>query len=291
MNGHGPRSWQSIDWREHQRWVVIEGRPVNTIEIGRGPAILFVHGLSGCWANWLEQMAAFADSHRLIAVDLPGFGHSPGDAGETSMPVYARLLDLLLTELGIESAAVVGNSMGGLIAAELAAGYPDRVEHLVLVSPAGLSTYSNRITSRGLPIVRRLERVLALGASWAAANSDSITRRPRMRELALKGIVAHPSRLNGALAAEQVRGAGTDGFLSALESIVEFDLRERLPLIACPTLIAWGEKDRLIPVRDARLFAELIPGARKVYYPDTGHVAMLERPREFNPLLAEFLAT
>jgi pimeloyl-ACP methyl ester carboxylesterase len=291
MNGDGPRSWQSIDWREHQHWVVIEGRPVNTIEIGQGPAILFVHGLSGCWANWLEQMAAFADSHRLIAVDLPGFGHSPGDAGETSMPGYARLLDLLLTQLGVESATVVGNSMGGLIAAELAAGRPDRVERLVLVSPAGLSTYANRITNRGLPIVRSLERVLALGASWAAANSDAITRRPRMRELALKGVVAHPSRLNGALAAEQVRGAGTDGFLSALESIVEFDLRERLPLIACPTLIVWGEKDRLIPVRDAHIFAELIRGARKVLYPDTGHVAMLERPQDFNPLLAEFLAS
>ena len=290
MNGSGPRSWQSVDWREHQRWMVIHGRPINLIDLGEGPAILFVHGLSGCWANWLEQMAVFASSHRVLAVDLPGFGHSPGHAGDSSMPGYARLLAELLSELRIDTATVVGNSMGGLIAAELAASSPERVGHLVLVSPAGLSTYANRLTSHGLPLVRRLERMLALGASWAAANSDAITRRPRMRELALKGVVAHPGRLSAALAAEQVRGAGTDGFLSALESVVEYDLRGRLPLIACPTLIVWGEKDRLIPVRDAQLFAELIPGSRKVLYPDTGHVSMLERPEEFNALLADFLS-
>jgi pimeloyl-ACP methyl ester carboxylesterase len=287
-NGSGPRSWQSIDWREHQRWVVVGGRPINLIDLGTGPAILFVHGLSGCWANWLEQLSTFAGSHRVVAVDLPGFGHSPGDAGDTSMPGYAGLLDGLLAQLGIDSALVVGNSMGGLIGAELTASYPARVRRLVLVSPAGISTYANRLVGHGLPLVRSLQRVLALGAAWSAANSDSITRRPRMRELALKGVVAHPSRLSAALAAEQVRGAGTDGFLGALESIFEFDLSQRLPLISCPTLIVWGEKDRLINVSDAQRFADLIPGSRKVLYPDTGHMSMLERPEEFNALLAGF---
>lgn len=288
-NGAGPRSWQTIDWREHQRWLLVEGQPINTIDVGQGPPILFVHGLSGCWANWLEQMAVFADHHRVLAVDLPGFGHSPGRAGESSMPGYAQLLEELLSGLGIESATVVGNSMGGLIGAVLAASYPQRVERLVLVSPAGLSTYANRLAGRGLPIVRSLERVLALGAAWTAANSDAITRRPRGRELALKGVIAHPGRLSAALAAEQVRGAGTDGFLGALESIIEYDLRERLPAIKCPTLIVWGQKDRLIAVGGADRFAELIPGARKAVYPDTGHMAMLERPEEFNALLAGFM--
>ena len=289
-NGAGPRSWQSVDWRSHQRWVTLSGRPTNLIDLGQGPAILFIHGLSGCWANWLEQMAVFADSHRVLAIDLPGFGHSPGDAGDTSMPGYARLCDELLAQLGIDSAVIVGNSMGGLIGAELAAAYPQRVKQLVLISPAGISTYANRLVGRGLPLMRSFQRVIALGAAWTAANSDTITRRPRMRELALKGVIAHPNRLSGALAAEQVRGAGTDGFLGALESIFEYDLSERLPLISCPTLVVWGQKDRLISVRDADRFATLIPGARKVLYPDTGHMSMLERPEEFNSLLADFIA-
>src|ERR1700753_1938607 len=111
-----------------------------------------------------------------------------------------------------------------------------------------------------------------------------------MRELALKGVVAHPSRLPAPLAAEQIRGAGTDGFMGALEAILEFDLADRLPLGKCPSLVVWGTKDRLITVRDADRFAELIPGARKVVYEDTGHMAMLEQPARFNPLLREFLA-
>ena len=293
QNGSSPPdagSWRSVDWRSHQQWVTVEGRAVNTIQLGAGPPLVFVHGLSGSWPNWLEQMAVFAPERRVLALDLPGFGHSPGDAGEISMPGYARLLDALLGQLGLDRAAVVGNSMGGLIAAELAASFPERVERLVLVSPAGLSTFANRLTTRAMPVVRRLEQVLALGAAWTASNSDSIATRPRMRELALKGVVAHPSRLPAPLAAEQIRGAGTDGFMGALEAILEFDLADRLPLVKCPSLVVWGTKDRLITVRDADRFAELIPGARKVVYEDTGHMAMLEQPERFNPLLREFLA-
>lgn len=282
--------WRSVDWREHQRWEVVEGHALNTIQLGSGPAILFVHGLSGCWPNWLEQLAVFAPEHRVIALDLPGFGHSPGRAGEISMAGYARLLDALLAQLGIERATFVGNSMGGLIAAEAAAAHPARVERLVLVSPAGVSTYRNRLTVRAMPAIRRLQQVLALGAQWTASHSDALAGRPRLRELVLQGVVAHPGRLPGPLAAEQLRGAGTEGFLEALEEITEFDLRPRLPLISCPTLVVWGTRDRLVSVRDAAVFAEQIPGARKVIYEDTGHMSMLERPDEFNALLRGFLA-
>jgi pimeloyl-ACP methyl ester carboxylesterase len=269
--------------------VTVEGRQLNTIQLGEGPAILFIHGLSGCWGNWLEQLCPFAVSNRLIAVDLPGFGHSPGSGGEISMEGYAEMMAGLLTVLGIARATVIGNSMGGLIAAEMTASHPDMVERLVLISAAGMSTYRGRLTRRTMPAVRRVDRLLALGAAWASANSDSITRRPHLRELALKGVVRHPGRLTPQLAAEQVRGAGTDGFLAALEAILDYDVRDRLPLISCPTLIVWGSNDRLISVRDAERFAKGIKGSRRVIYADTGHMAMLERPRQFNRLLREFL--
>ncbi|HYM55561.1 MAG TPA: alpha/beta hydrolase, partial [Solirubrobacteraceae bacterium] len=91
------------------------------------------------------------------------------------------------------------------------------------------------------------------------------------------------------LAAEQIRGAGTPGFMQALQAVLEYDVRDRLPEIACPTLIVWGDRDRLITVRDADLFAQLIPDSRKVVFADTGHMAMLERPAAFNALLEDFL--
>ena len=99
----------------------------------------------------------------------------------------------------------------------------------------------------------------------------------------------HPSRLPAALAAEQLRGAGKPGFMQALQAVLDYDIRERLPEIACPTLIVWGDGDRLINVGDADVFAELIPDSRKVIFENTGHMAMIERPAAFNALLKEFL--
>src|SRR6478672_10595689 len=86
----GRARWLDIDWRDHQRWVIVGGRPVNTIDLGTGPALLFVHGLSGSWPNWLEQLPVFAGERRVIALDLPGFGHSPMPRAEISMSGYAR---------------------------------------------------------------------------------------------------------------------------------------------------------------------------------------------------------
>jgi pimeloyl-ACP methyl ester carboxylesterase len=274
---------------------MVEDRPVNVIELGAERAqgeqtLVFVHGLSGSWPNWLEQLPVFAAEHRVIALDLPGFGHSPMPAEDISISGYARLLDHLFDQLEIDAAAVVGNSMGGFIGAELAIAFPQRVERLVLVSAAGLSTYNEPRTVRAMPTLRRLERITAAGAAWVASKSDAVALRPRLRQAALNVVMAHPSRLPAPLAAEQIRGAGTPGFMQGLEAVIDYDVSKRLPEIACPTLIVWGERDRLISVRDADIFEELIPNARKVILPDTGHMAMLERPAQFNTLLEDFLS-
>jgi pimeloyl-ACP methyl ester carboxylesterase len=290
---YGPQGrspWLDVDWRKHQRWVILDGQPVNVIELGSGPPLVFVHGLSGSWPNWLEQLPTFAAKHRVITLDLPGFGHSPMPAEQISISSYARLLDRLFDTLGIDAAAVVGNSMGGFIGAELAIAFPQRVERLVLISAAGISTFENRGAVRAVPVLRRAERVLTAYTAWMASKSDTVARRPRLRDATLNVVTRHPSRLPAALAAEQLRGSGKPGFMQALEANLNYDFRERLPEIACPTLIVWGEKDRLITVRDASVFAEEIPDSRVVVYKDTGHMAMIERPVAFNALLEEFLS-
>ncbi len=316
----GRPPWLEVDWREHQRWVCVEGQPVNTIDMGEGPPIVFVHGLTGSWPNWLEQLPVFAarasargsnaqgseissalptfdrpagsaiGGHRVVAMDLPGFGSSPMPREPITIPLYAHLLDGLLDELGIDAAAVVGHSMGGFVSTELAIAFPARVERLVLVSAAGLSTYMSPYTTRALSISRRFERILRTLTSWGALNADVLARRPRLREAIFGDLTRHPRRLKAPLAAELVRGGGgKPGFTEALEALSTYSLRDRLPEIACPTLIVWGENDHLVPVRDADVYAELIPGSRKVVFPDTGHIPQVERPDAFNALLAEFL--
>ena len=279
-----------VDWRAHQRWVVVHGTPVNVIELGEGPALLFVHGLSGSWPNWLEQLPVFAPNHRVIAVDLPGFGHSPLPPNPISINGYAELLDALLEQLGVDAAAVVGNSMGGFIAAELAIHHPRRVERLALISPAGVSTYDNPLVLRYLKALGRIGRLVAGLTGWVASHSETLVRRPGLRNVFFGPVVRHPSRLPGPLVAEQLRGSGKPGFIPALQAIADYDLRPHLERIACPTLIVWGDHDQVVSRRDLEVFGEQIPGARQVLYEDTGHVVQLERPAEVNALLAEFLA-
>jgi 4,5:9,10-diseco-3-hydroxy-5,9,17-trioxoandrosta-1(10),2-diene-4-oate hydrolase len=285
----GRSPWFDVDWRSHQRWLEIGGRRVNVIELGSGPPVVFVHGLSGSWQNWLEQLPVFARDHRVVAFDLPGFGASEMPDWQISISGYGRWMDALYDALGIDVAAVVGNSMGGFISAELAIAYPARVERLVLVSAAGLTVEHQR-HDRTLTVLRTLDRRLAAYAGWLGTRSDTLARRPRARRM-IFGLVAHrPDLLPGPLVAEQIRGSGKPGFVPALDALTSYPIRDRLPEIACPTLIVWGTKDWLVPVRDADEFARLIPNARKVVWPKTGHMAMLERPAAFNRLLAAFLA-
>jgi pimeloyl-ACP methyl ester carboxylesterase len=294
--GYGPApgrsAWMEVDWREHQRWVRAAGTWVDVIDLGSGGAelpIVFVHGLSGSWQNWLEQLPHFGRSRRVVAFDLPGFGASEMPAEKITIPGYGRLVDALLDELGIEAAVLVGNSMGGFIAAEVAIQYPARVERLVLVSAAGLTIEYQR-RERALAALHRFERALRLWSGWLGSQADWLTRRPRARRLMMGFVARRPDRLPAPLIAEQIRGSGTPGFVDALDALTDYPIRDRLAKIACPTLIVWGREDRLVPVRDADLFEQLIPDARKVVWGDTGHVAMLERPLAFNRLLDAFLA-
>jgi pimeloyl-ACP methyl ester carboxylesterase len=264
------------------------GIPINTIELGQGPPLVFVHGLLGSWTNWVEQLPVFAAEHRVIAMDLPGFGHSPMPPEQISISGYARVLERLLDALDVDAAAVVGNSMGGFVSAELAIAFPQRVERLALVSPAGVIVSSRPYSTRGSKL-RRAAIVLSSGAAWASANAELVARRQRLRKTALGNLVRHPGLLPPALASELIRGAAAPGFFDALDANLSYDLRERLAEIVCPTLIVWGENDRIIPVRDADTFEQLIPQARKVVLRDTGHLGMLERPATFNALLREFL--
>jgi pimeloyl-ACP methyl ester carboxylesterase len=285
----GRSAWLDIDWRQHLRSATVHDARVNYVDVGEGPPVVFIHGLAGCWQNWLENIPHFARSHRVIAVDLSGFGHSELPQEEISIPGYGRFLDSFLGLIGIEHAALVGNSMGGFIAAETAISHPSRVEKLVLVSAAGGPALRERnevIEAR----IMRGSRLLAPIAAATIARREHLVRRPRLRRLLLLKIARFPERLSPELCYEVASGAGKPGFLDALSAILQYDFADRIPDIACPTLIVWGRNDEIVPVEDAYEYERLIPGAHKVIFEETGHVPMCERPGRFNAVLEEFLA-
>jgi pimeloyl-ACP methyl ester carboxylesterase len=225
-------------------------------------------------------------SHRVIAPDLPGFGESPMPRETISIKGYARIVDGLLEALGVSSAVVVGNSMGGFVSAELAIAFTERVERLALVSAAGLSIeYARR---EPLLVGARL---WAGTATRAGARGRSVITRPRRRRLGLQTIVRYPERLSPELTFELTRGAGTPGFVPALDALLSYGFRDQLARIEVPTLVVWGRNDMLVPRGDARDYVRLIgANARREMFEDTGHLSMVERPSRFNRLLAAFAA-
>ena len=255
-------------------------------EQGEHRPVVFIHGLSGQWQNWLENIPRFAESRRVVAMDLPGFGLSEEPTEKISIELYGRVVAQLCERLDLAPAVVVGNSMGGFVAAELAITHPEVVERLMLLSSAGVS----QMDVAKQPVLAA-GKVAGLLATSNVAQMRMSARRPKLRHWIMSLVCRHPSRIKPDLMFEGLmKGANKPGFEAALRACLDYDFRERLPDIGCPTMVVWGEKDMIIPVRDADKFVSLIEGARKVIFEDTGHVPMLERPKTFNRCLEEFLS-
>jgi len=189
--GNPDPEWLEVDWREHLHRIVLPGAEVNYAEIGEGEPILFVHGLAGCWQNWLENLPHFGRTHRAIALDLPGFGESPMPSWSIDMPAYGRLIHDFCEKLGIDRvAALVGNSMGGFVSTEAVIERPSRFERLVLVSAAGIS-FAEKQGRRDAALTALFEATIPHLAgprrTWLA--------RPRGRQVAFANIFNYPNRV------------------------------------------------------------------------------------------------
>jgi pimeloyl-ACP methyl ester carboxylesterase len=290
-------SWMDVDWPALQRPVELLGRSVNVLDTpptssagtgngGDGPPLLWIHGWSANWQSWLLTIPYFMREHRCIALDLPGFGASDMPSTPISIQGYAKTVDALCRALGVDRVAVVGNSMGGFVGAELALTFPTRVERLVLVSAAGLSQEHLRRE----PLVA-IARMLAVGHPYASRYERVFASRRRLRRLVMQLVLRYPERLSPALAHELILSSGKPGFVPALDALMSYSFRDRLSEIEIPVLIVWGRNDMLVPVEDAQEYEDLIgANARAVIFEDTGHVPMIERPSRFNALVSEFLA-
>lgn len=286
--GSPDSEWLRVDWREHLRTADIEGARTNYVELGSGqPTLLFVHGLSGSWQNWLENLPHFSRSHRVVALDLPGFGDSPLPPWEISIEAYGRFLIDFCDAIGVADCVVVGNSMGGFVAAEAAARNPGRFEKLVLVSAAGIS----HARMRKAP-VEAFARVAAAAAPIGLRWQERALLRPRLRDATFQQLVRWPMALRKELLWEQFHhGAGKPGLLPAVQGLVGYDFRDELEQVDIPVLIVWGRNDRIVPAADALEYADHLRHSKTVIFGDTGHLPQLERPVRFNRLLEGFLSS
>ncbi len=259
---------------------------------GSGPAVLLLHGIGDSSESWVPVMADLARHHTVVAPDLLGHGGSDKPRADYSVAAYANGMRDLLTVLGIESATVVGHSLGGGVAAQLAYQYPERCERLVLVASGGAG---RDVT----PILRLaaapLAEVFLAPARWPGARP---LVRAALRALALaNNDLAHDRRHVDRVLASLPDGEAQVAFTRTLRSVVDWrgqvvTLLDRCYLTeAVPTLIVWGDRDGVIPVAHAYRAHEAMPGSRLEVFPGAGHFPHHADHDRFVDVLREFVGT
>lgn len=257
-------------------FVELQGMQVHLRDQGRRDdplPLILIHGTSASLHTWEAWVELLQSERRLISMDLPGFGLTgPDPHGDYRIERYVSFIDALLSELELEQAVLVGNSLGGWIAWEYALAQPQRVHSLILIDAAGYGSLPKRI-----PIGFRLAR-----NGWMRPVLEQLLPRFLVRD-SVRQVYGDPAKVSDALVdryfelslREGNRGALFDRFAQGLGNP---DNAARVAAISQPTLILWGERDQLIPLGDARRFAADIEQAELVVLHGLGHVPHEEDP-------------
>lgn len=270
---------------------------------GRGTPLLFIHGLgSSGYMEWRFNLEFAAARHRVYAPDLPGFGRTEKPRARYGVPYFTRFIDRYMEDRGLRSAAVVGASLGGRIALELALKHPARVRKLVLVNALGLGR-PNLQLSYGLVTLPRVGEAIMKFASDALLWAP----QPMIRRVAARYTGARKGKLEQTMDDDYFAnlrelyaavGYG-DAYLATVRSLVtlkalmasDHDLSKRLGEIKVPVQLIWGANDPLFPVAHAARAHALIAHSRLAVLEGAGHTPQAERPEEFNRVLDHFLST
>ena len=244
------------------------------------PAVILLHGFGSSLHTWEAWSTDLEADHRVIRFDLPGCGLSPPDptgdyTDDRSMAVLIALMD----QLGVARASIVGNSMGGRIAWTFAAAHPERVHRLVLVSPDGFA-------SPGFAYGRAPDVPIAVKAM------RYVLPKPLMK-MSLAPAYADPKVMTDDLATryyDLMRAPGVrNAMIERMKQSVRDDPVSRLHTIQAPTLLLWGEQDRMIPFTNAADYVKAIPHATLAPLPGVGHLPQEEAPGRSLEILRKFL--
>jgi len=274
-----------------ERTAMLNGHEFSYLDSGDGPALLFIHGLTGSQRNWAHLIDALNHDHRVLAPDLFGHGASAKVMGDYSLGAHAATLRDLLDLLGINRVTLVGHSFGGGVAMQFCYLFPERVERLVLVSSGGL----------GRDVSPLLRAATLYGAEWVLPLIASNWMRGRVeaagRILTRTGWRARPEVTEAwrgftSLADAETRRA----FLATTRGVIDpggqtVTAYDHLPMtIEIPTLVVWGTRDRMIPALHATTAHEAIAGSRVVLFEGAGHFPHLDEPERFAEVLRDFMA-
>jgi len=278
-----PGAWLASSGLE-PRFETVDGHRLRYVRVGTGPPVVLVHGFASSVYTWKDVLPALSVDHDVVALDLPGFGASDRPAGLSFDELPAAVLGLM-DRLGIERAALVGNSMGGGVVAVVAGEQPARVSALVLIDAAGFD-----LEPEDQPGMVRL-MMSPLGTVLGDLPGQRLAVEATLSQVFHDDVLVTDERV-----AEYLDGVSRPGTFEAMRSLglslgdQTAVVEEALPRIEAPTLVVWGAEDRWIPLKDADLFTAAIPSARKVVFDHCGHMPQEEMPAKVADLLREFLA-
>ncbi|HTI22732.1 MAG TPA: alpha/beta hydrolase [Kutzneria sp.] len=298
-----PAPWTFAEPWGAKGWITDIDGPVHWIDFGGegdGPPIVFVHGLGGSHLNWALIGSALADGRRAVALDLRGFGLTPGSPRSTTIRSNVRLLDAFIQEVVGGPAVLVGNSMGGVISVLQTHNNPSSVAGLVLVDPA-LPPVSTRPDLRvaGMFATYLLP---GLGELYMRLAQSRLPARQQVRRM--HGLVfADPRRVDPKLEEasialveqrRQIRGK-EESFLGATRSLMRFlarpdRYRDIMAGLTKPVLLISGDADRLVPIAAARRVAAANPKWDTVFMAGVGHTPQLETPAAVIDAVTTWLA-
>ncbi|MFM8319487.1 MAG: alpha/beta fold hydrolase [Chloroflexota bacterium] len=239
-------------------------------------AVVLLHGLGASGISWQYQLPMLqACGFRALAPDLPGFGRSPYRRGSPRLPAMSQAVCALLDQLKLERVALVGISMGGCVALQLALDHPARVERLALINTfARLGVFH----LANLPYyLTRLALIYSLGLERQA---KTVARRvfPKPGQEALRvGLIA------------QILEADPAAYRATMTALARFNVERRLGEIRVPTLVVSGEEDTTVAQEAQQRLANGIHGAQHIDVPNAGHGVTAEQPEALNHILADFL--
>jgi 2-hydroxy-6-oxonona-2,4-dienedioate hydrolase len=271
-----PTTAQTPPRTPQSKFATVFGAKINYLEAGVGPTVILIHGLADDTEVWKESVAPLATRNRVIVIDQIGFGRSDKPLISYRTATFVDYFAGFMDELKISKATLVGNSLGGWVAAAYAAKYPQRVEKLVLVGAAG---YADVVKLLPMPIdALRFSSREAMRPLLAAAFHDQK--------------LAGDENINFLMAQRVANGDGhTIGqFVDSMKRGEDF-LDGRLSKLQMPTLIIWGRSDRLTPLQLGERFHREIKGSKLEIIDQCGHMPQQECPQSFNALLTRFLAT
>jgi pimeloyl-ACP methyl ester carboxylesterase len=258
---------------------------------GQGPALVLIHGIGDSSATWADVIPDLARTHTVLAPDLLGHGASDKPRADYSVAAYANGLRDLLTTLGIESATLVGHSLGGGVAMQFAYQFPERTERLILVSAGGVGREVNPVL-RAVSLPGAHLMLSSLGLPGMRLQVGLFAHLMRLLDTDLGQDAAELLTLVDALPDATAR----DAFIRTLRAVVDWRGQAVTMLDRCyltegmPTMLIWGDRDGVVPVRHAHRAHEAMPGSRLEIFEGAGHFPFHTDPRRFLALVEEFTA-